>query len=224
MVKDREIISRLSVVIGKYAEYIQSHSDNVMYYTTTQVTEMYTLLSDTLTRYAPKSSGYYAHTVDIIKKRDMNSKSKLYGDIKLLFGILSALHTAYSQGLLYDLEELIRGEIFDDFLEMAEYLLEEGYKDPAAVLIGGVLEEHLRKLCLKNEIAIKTPDGKPKSGGVLNDDLYKGGIYNKGDFKSIIAWLEIRNNAAHGKYNEYSEEQVDLMLKSIRDFILRCPA
>ncbi len=38
---------------------------------------------------------------------------------------------------------------------MAEYLLKEGYKDPAAVITGSTLEEHLRKLCIKNGIDIE---------------------------------------------------------------------
>jgi len=33
---------------------------------------------------------------------------------------------------------------------MAEHLLDEGNKAAAAVLIGGVLEEHLRKLATKH--------------------------------------------------------------------------
>ena len=36
-------------------------------------------------------------------------------------------------------------------LEMAEHLLAADYKDAAAVLGGGVLEEHLRQLCKKQE-------------------------------------------------------------------------
>jgi hypothetical protein len=45
---------------------------------------------------------------------------------------------------------------------MAEYLLNESYKDPAAVMTGSVLEEHIRQLCIKNSIPIETiKDGKP---------------------------------------------------------------
>ena len=73
---------------------------------------------------------------------------------------------------------------------MAEYLLKEGYKDPAAVLVGGVLEEHLRKLCLKNNItAIDPKDGKPRKSSVLNDDIAKAKIYDRLEQKSVTAWL-----------------------------------
>ena len=37
----------------------------------------------------------------------------------------------------------------NDFLDMAYHLLENDYKDASAVMIGSVLEEHLRQLCNK---------------------------------------------------------------------------
>ena len=35
----------------------------------------------------------------------------------------------------------------------------------------------------------------------------------------ITAWLDIRNNSAHGNYNEHNTDQVDLMIKGIKNFI-----
>ncbi len=40
----------------------------------------------------------------------------------------------------------------------------------------------------------------------------------------ITAWLDIRNNAAHGKYSEYNNQQVDLMINGMRVFISNNPA
>ena len=106
---------------------------------------------------------------------------------------------------------------------MSEYLLSEGYKDPAAVIAGSVLEEHLRKLCIRNGIAVETT-GKPKKADTLNSELAAKTVYSKLDQKSVTAWLDLRNKAAHGKYSEYNKEQVDLMIKSVRDFLSRNPA
>ncbi len=44
-------------------------------------------------------------------------------------------------GLLDDIQKLLQADIFANFLEMSEHLLKEGYKDPAAVIIGSVLED-----------------------------------------------------------------------------------
>jgi hypothetical protein len=102
--------------------------------------------------------------------------------------------------------------------------LEQGYKDPAAVVTGSVLESHLHKLCDKNSIPVVNPDGSPKKADKLNAELTAGGAYNLLDQKSVTAWLDLRNKAAHGKYAEYTKDQVALMLENVRNFISRIPA
>jgi hypothetical protein len=139
---------------------------------------------------------------------------------------VSIVKSAFSSlsSLLANLNELVHANIFNDFLEMADYLQKEGYKDSAAVLAGGTLEEHLRKLSQKNEIATEKEDSRPKKADRLNADLTSANVYSKLDQKNVTAWLDLRNKAAHGKYSYYSKEQVALMIQGIRDFISRYPA
>jgi len=59
---------------------------------------------------------------------------------------LRALRADYVAGNLQSVIEIVHADAFADFLDMADYLLQRGYKDAAAVLAGSVLEEHLRKL------------------------------------------------------------------------------
>jgi hypothetical protein len=140
-------------------------------------------------------------------------------------GALRAVLHAIESGYLVTVEELIHADVFGDFLEMAHYLLDEGYKDPAAVLIGGVLEGHLRKLCVKSGIATELTEenGKPrpKKAERMNTDLAGKQVYSKLDQKSVTAWLDLRNKAAHGHYAEYSQEQVALMSQGVTDFLTR---
>jgi len=59
---------------------------------------------------------------------------------------------------------------------MSEYFIEEGYKDPAAVMTGCVLEEHLRQLCELNKIEVTfEKDYKfiTKKANLLNSELAK---------------------------------------------------
>jgi hypothetical protein len=79
---------------------------------------------------------------------------------------------------LQSISELIHADIFADFLEMADYLLEQGYKDPAAVITGSVLEEHLRKLCDKNGIDT-TQNNRPKKADTLNSELASANVIFK---------------------------------------------
>jgi hypothetical protein len=106
---------------------------------------------------------------------------------------------------------------------MAEYLLDNGYKDAAAVMIGGTLEEHLRQLAAANEIPIedlKADKSVPRKAEAINADLARS-VYDKLDQKNVTAWLDLRNKAAHARYAEYNDEQVRNMLGSVREFIAR---
>jgi len=128
-------------------------------------------------------------------------------------------------GWLQTTKGLVSAEIFSDFIEMAKYLLDEGYKDPSAVIMGSVLEEHLRQLCHKHKIDTEVVTSKggrvPKKADVMNSDLVKATIYSKLDQKNVTAWLDLRNKAAHGRYDEYTKEQVSLMLQGIINFLAR---
>ncbi len=145
-------------------------------------------------------------------------------DTKQARGILNSIKSEIEKGWLVTYKGLVTAEIFSDFLEMAEHLIAERYKDPAAVVIGSTLEEHLRQLALKNKIPTEdTKTGKafPKKADLLNSELSTASAYNKLDLKSVISWLDLRNKAAHGKYSEYTIDQVALMLQGVRDFISR---
>src|SRR4051794_19965214 len=51
-------------------------------------------------------------------------------------GILKAIKNEIDNGWLVTMKGIVSAEIFTDFLEMAEHLLKEKYKDAAAVIIG----------------------------------------------------------------------------------------
>ena len=138
--------------------------------------------------------------------------------------ILLSIQNEIEGGWVFSVKQLVSAEIFSDFIEMAEHLLFQGYKDPAAVMIGSVLEENLRYLCSNNGIEIELEkDGSyiSKKADRLNSDLAKAEIYTKLDQKAVTMWLDLRNKAAHGKYDEYTNNQVQLMLQGVTEFLAR---
>lgn len=154
-----------------------------------------------------------------------NSGVNYFEDYSLVLAIelLTRIKEDVMDGWLTDVKSLLSAELFSNFLDMAEHLIDENYKDAAAVIIGGVLEENLRILCTKNEIDVFTIDAKTnkhknKNAENLNVDLCKKGVYNTVVQKSITSWLAIRNNAAHCHYGEYDLPQVKNLLSSVTDF------
>lgn len=138
--------------------------------------------------------------------------------ISQMLGIANTIKHEFEKGLLSNIRALLQADIFADFLEMGEYLLNEGYKDPAAVIIGAVLEDSLRKLCDKNGIATTKNNGKPLTIEPLNTALANSNVYSKLVQKQITSWAHVRNKAAHSEYNEYDHKQVKMMLLFVQNF------
>ena len=222
-ISQEQAVSHLDSVLKKY-EKVRSgtyyaHEDLSNRALATQI-EVATSMVAALERLAPKGTWYYTSLEVALKQHGANKCEA----IPTLLGIIMALKEAYESGYLQEITELIHADVFSDFLDMTEYLLQERYKDPAAVIAGGVLEEHLRKLCEKHSIDTETATGKAKKADAMNNELAASDVYNQLDHKNVTAWLELRNKAAHGKYGEYSQEQVLLMHQGIRDFVSRFPA
>lgn len=138
---------------------------------TSEASEFITAGMSTICRIAgPKSE--YAQQIDQYIKHHLNHPTLT---IPHVGGALKALRRDVASGYLISIQELIHANIFADFLEMAEHLLGEGYKDAAAVMIGGVLEEHLRKLSHKHSIQLDFVNSKgvsqPKKADTLNAEL-----------------------------------------------------
>lgn len=130
-------------------------------------------------------------------------------------GALGALQSDYEAGLLADMRSEVRGEILGDFMAQAQYLLEKGLKDPAAMLVGAVLEDSLRQLSQKHDV--------PEGTGIesMNVPLKKAGVYGLPQQQQVTAWAAIRNKADHAQFDQYVEEEVRLMHQGVSGFIVR---
>ena len=172
------------------------------------------------------SSTYYAQVESILRGDDPTDHFNV-DKLPKLIGVVQALRDNIQAGYLISVQELIHANLFADYLEMADHLNGEGYKDAAAVTTGSTLEAHLRQLCAKHGVDIERSTAKgtaPKKADQLNADLAKAGAYAKLDQKNVTAWLDLRNKAAHGEYDAYSSEQVALLIAGVREFIGRLPA
>ncbi|RSF43513.1 HEPN domain-containing protein [Acinetobacter baumannii] len=148
-------------------------------------------------------------------KRQLSSSSDTPKRLRQLIPILNAAYDDLKNGFLITFKQIVQAEVFDNELEQAKSLLENGYKNAAAVIAGVVLETAIKELCLNNGIDIER-----KRLTQLSDDLAKAGVYNKLQQKQITALADIRNNAAHGDYDEFTKEDVERMISDIERFLL----
>ncbi len=162
-------IEEINTVLQAYLELVRKYqkpNNGSGYYFSSpekDAARMITQMRATIRRLAPPD-----YESDILQLNVPNAPPLPSETINTLAGVLESLAEDYRNGHLQSFAERVHSDIFSDFLEMADYLLEdEGLKDPAAVLIGGVLEQHLRTLCDKHSIPIPP---KPKLDK-LNADL-----------------------------------------------------
>lgn len=152
------------------------------------------------------------HFQEFIKNCDIH----FYNNANRGQAILKAAKEDIEDSYLKKLETLVSADIFTDFLEMSEYLLEQGYKDPAASLIGAVLENGLKKMTKNKDIKLRSRENISS----LNKKLADAQIYNRLTQKMIQVWNEVRDNADHGNFSEYDSAKVKEMLKGVRDFLM----
>ncbi|ARU03533.1 hypothetical protein CCO03_01500 [Comamonas serinivorans] len=168
--------------------------------------------------YGEKSQHFASYSRALDNNNFYNLHSNHYEHFTQLFGVAKAIQHDIKQGLVVDFKALVQAEVFADFLDMGEYLLDEGYKDAAAVIIGTVLEDGLRKLSERGGLPLLADSGKPLTIDPLNTQLAKADVYSKLVQKQITSWAHIRNKAAHGEFSEYSMEQVRMMLLFVQNF------
>jgi hypothetical protein len=130
-------------------------------------------------------------------------------------GILSAVREDIAGGYLTQLKALLAAEVFSEFVDMGEHLLDAGYKDPAASVTGAVLENGLRQIATEHSVKLSAREDVSS----LNSKLAQAGIYNRLTQKKVQVWAGIRNHADHGEFDEYSESDVREMLAGVTDFL-----
>jgi hypothetical protein len=163
---------------------------------------------------------HYNHSLlKVLNTQNFSSMhSNYFRHISELVGILKAVQHDMKSGMLSDFRKLLQGEIFADFLDMAEHLLNEGYKDAAAVILGAVLEDSLRKLSIGRGLPTTLANGKSLTIEPLNVALAKDGAYGPLVQKQVTTWANLRNDAAHGHFSKYDAEQVKQMLLFVQKF------
>lgn len=165
----------------------------------------------------PSSS--HARAAELVRAENQTSYR-----LRVLLGIATALRDDIRDGWLTSVVELVHADTYTDYLEMAEGLMGQGYKDPAAVIAGTSLEVHLKALATKHGLSLQLPSGAPKKMDAVNSELKATGTYNALEHKQVTAWLGLRNLAAHGDYADYDDAAVKALIIGVRDFAAKYPA
>lgn len=129
-----------------------------------------------------------------------------------MIGILQSAYDEINAGFISELKHLIHAEFFESIIEQAEELLGKGYKMPAAVLGRIIIERWLKDEAEKNNLTVGDKDKASK----VNDQLKQGGFFSVPKWRQIQGFLDIGNSAAHGKNDEFTDDDVKRMFDFIK--------
>lgn len=133
--------------------------------------------------------------------------------VSKMLGTLKAARSEWQAGLLREIEYVIAGAAFDDFLDIAARYHASNMKNEAAVLASAVLEDAIRRISAKNGLAL----GKTLDPAV--DDLIQSGILTPVKGKRIKAYTAIRNKAMHAEWDGFDIRDTGEIIAGVRELI-----
>jgi len=136
--------------------------------------------------------------------------------IHALQGVFHSAKEDYEGGYVFNIELLISGEIFGDFLILAKQSLSEGHKNVAAVLASAALEDALKRFAIANGLTV---DNNPSMQEVIN--LLKSKRLVSGVQKKLLDTMpQIRNQAMHADWENLTLPDVNSVISLAEQFLV----
>lgn len=125
--------------------------------------------------------------------------------------ILQAVHTRFESSL-YDIQQLVRADLFDSELEASRELLKSGFLRAAGAVAGVVLEKHLAQVAANHAVA--TRKAHPTISD-LNDLLKAGGILDVPAWRNVQRLGDLRNLCDHNKHREPTKDEIEELINGV---------
>jgi hypothetical protein len=197
------------------------------------IAEMAAMLKACIERWAPLGSSY-RRMADLVNPLEMQSiEGNLRADVRLR-GVLVTMERDYRAGMSRTLDEHVHAALLEELIGQADRHLDAGENAAAAIVMGAALEQHLRQLAGRLDVAFEIPDARgvlhAKPAQRLNDDLRLTPAYQHVEWQQIQRWLQTREQAARGELaNDPTiaptlEVELRRMAGGVREFIRRHPA
>lgn len=113
---------------------------------------------------------------------------------------------------LFDIQQIVRADVFDSELDGAKELLKNGFLRGAGVMAGVVLEKHLAQVCVSHSIPIRS---KQPTVATYNDALKNNNVIDIPKWRFIQRLGDLRNLCGHNKQREPKKEEVDELIEGV---------
>lgn len=130
-------------------------------------------------------------------------------------GLFLAAKSDFEAGLDFNIERLVAGEVFGDFVALAKACLAEGNHSVAAVLACAALEDALKRYARAKGLEV---EGKTMED-IVNALKSKGLV--TGPQKALMAAMpRIRNAAMHADWDKLTANEAGSVLGFVEQFLL----
>jgi hypothetical protein len=162
---------------------------------------------------SPPNSHYPEEFSDLVGG-DQMKHSVVPNVVERVYGLLTAAQRDWSDGLLRQIEYMVAAATFDEFLDHAAEYHKGGKKVEAAVLASAVLEDTVKKIAAKNDIAF--------NGLALEqlvDELTRSQVFTLVKAKRVKAAAGVRNHALHAEWDQFDIKDAGTLIGTIRELL-----
>ncbi|MGO8943522.1 MAG: DUF4145 domain-containing protein [Syntrophobacteraceae bacterium] len=136
-------------------------------------------------------------------------------DFEAARGVFHAAKEDYEGGYVFSLEKAVSGEVFGDFVLLAEKSLAEGHKDVAAVLACAALEDALKRFAQAEGLNVDNADMQQVVNALKSERLVSGAQ------KTLLDTMpKIRDWAMHANWEKIRPEDVSGVIGFVKQFLL----
>jgi hypothetical protein len=156
---------------------------------------------------------HHEHANDLLRElRDVNFVQwNVYRNMK---GVLAATRADREAGLLLNARYAEVALTFDDFLDHAAEYHKRGKLQESAVLVSSVLEDTMRRIGEKHEIAEQSLEP-------LINALTEKGVFTPVQAKRVRAYAGVRTSAFHARWDELDLKDVGESIAGVRELVDR---
>ena len=133
-----------------------------------------------------------------------------------MHGYLREIRESITDGLIVNIQSEARGEALGDFLVLAREALDAEQKEVAAVLACAALEDVLKRCA--NDRGLNVQD---KNMNEVVNALKSEGIIRKNQGALLSAFVKLRNDAFHARWEAIDTATVNSLMAFTQDFLAK---
>jgi hypothetical protein len=139
------------------------------------------------------------------------TSEKIFNDLAIVtmrfntqISILKAVHARFESSL-FDIQQLVRADLFDSELDAARELSKNGFHRAAGAVAGVVLEKHLGQVVTNHTLVTKKAHPTISD---FNDLLKSGNVLDVPAWRNIQRLGDLRNLCDHNKHRDPTKEEI----------------